>query len=418
MVDIETHRVVDLIESRDFEEVKEWLKSYPNLQVVSRDGSITYKNAIASAHPNAIQVSDRFHILKNLTSYCKNYLMNYFKQKVIIEELNDKVNTGPVVTRSHSNKTVPLKEKMKQAMILLENGELRSHICIELNIDIRVLNKLMVMSEQERSDYFMTISDHRHEMKISKKMELVELTREMKRTMSIRAIQRELSLSRVTITRYLEPNYSPIHKSYGMSKGSILDPHKNEIERLTFSGMTSVEIYRIIQEQGYSGSDSNIRHYCSKIKKEKSKDQSSKSVRVRSIERKHLIKLLYTPIEKIKKMDKDDLDKIYQRYPIYKQIIELVNMFRQMVRERNVNELSTWIDTAKSFENTYINSFIGGITRDMSAVKNAIAFDYNNGLAEGSVNKLKVMKRIMYGRNSFELLRKKMLRSEKRRKIN
>jgi transposase len=117
-------------------------------------------------------------------------------------------------------------------------------------------------------------------------------------------------------------------------------------------------------------------------------------------------------------MYKDDLDKIYQRYPIYKQIIELVNMFRQMVRERNVNELSTWIDTAKSFENTYINSFIGGITRDMSAVKNAIAFDYNNGLAEGSVNKLKVMKRIMYGRNSFELLRKKMLRSEKRRKIN
>lgn len=47
---------------------------------------------------------------------------------------------------------------------------------------------------------------------------------------------------------------------------------------------------------------------------------------------------------------------------------------------------------------------MNGIERDKDAVKNAIQFDYNNGLAEGSVNKLKVIKRIMYGRNSFELL--------------
>ncbi|WP_407308165.1 transposase [Desulfosporosinus sp. SB140] len=64
------------------------------------------------------------------------------------------------------------------------------------------------------------------------------------------------------------------------------------------------------------------------------------------------------------------------------------------------------------------NSFIKGIARDIIAVKNAIKYDYNNGLAEGSVNKLKVVKRIMYGRNSFEMLRKKLLRLEKRRKFN
>ena len=50
-----------------------------------------------------------------------------------------------------------------------------------------------------------------------------------------------------------------------------------------------------------------------------------------------------------------------------------------------------------------------GIDRDLDAVKNGIKYDYNNGLAEGSVNKIKVIKRIMYGRCSFDLLKQKVL---------
>jgi len=65
-----------------------------------------------------------------------------------------------------------------------------------------------------------------------------------------------------------------------------------------------------------------------------------------------------------------------------------------------------------------INAFINGINRDITAVKNPIKYEYNNGLAEGSVNKLKVIKQIMYGRNSFEMLRRKLLLLEKRRKSN
>lgn len=54
MVDIETHRIIDLIPSRDCEDVAKWLKSYPNLQVVARDGSVTYKKAITLSHPSAV----------------------------------------------------------------------------------------------------------------------------------------------------------------------------------------------------------------------------------------------------------------------------------------------------------------------------------------------------------------------------
>ena len=59
-----------------------------------------------------------------------------------------------------------------------------------------------------------------------------------------------------------------------------------------------------------------------------------------------------------------------------------------------------------------INSFINGIKRDFEAVKNGIALRYNNGLAEGSINKLKVIKRIMYGRSNYPLLRNKILLKE------
>ena len=67
MIDIETHQIIDMIKSRQEEDVTEWLKTYPNLEIISRDGGIMYKSSSDKAHPEAKQVSDRFHILKNLT---------------------------------------------------------------------------------------------------------------------------------------------------------------------------------------------------------------------------------------------------------------------------------------------------------------------------------------------------------------
>ena len=74
MIDISTHRIIDMIDSRDYLSVSNWLKTYKNLNIISRDGSILYSNAITKAHPEAVQISDRFHLLKNLTDYSKEYL--------------------------------------------------------------------------------------------------------------------------------------------------------------------------------------------------------------------------------------------------------------------------------------------------------------------------------------------------------
>ena len=70
MVNLDTHRIIDIIDSRETKKVEEWLKSYPNLKVISRDGAQTYSSAASNAHPDAVQVSDRFHLLKNLCTAC------------------------------------------------------------------------------------------------------------------------------------------------------------------------------------------------------------------------------------------------------------------------------------------------------------------------------------------------------------
>ena len=136
------------------------------------------------------------------------------------------------------------------------------------------------------------------------------------------------------------------------------------------------------------------------------------------IERKTLFQLLYRPIDKIKNLGLDQLNKVFIEYPIYSDIISVVERFRKLLAKRKIEELDIWINDVINLKIRELNSFIHGITKDLSAVKNAIIYEYNNGLAEGSVNKLKVIKRIMYGRCDFNTLRNKVLRLELKRKIN
>jgi transposase len=106
------------------------------------------------------------------------------------------------------------------------------------------------------------------------------------------------------------------------------------------------------------------------------------------------------------------------RNKLFRQIIHLVETFRKLMKSKQVEDLDIWIVKAQALEISEINSFVNGILRDIEAVKNAITYDYNNGLAEGKVNKIKVTKRIMYGRCGFKLLKEKLLRLEFQHQIN
>jgi len=127
------------------------------------------------------------------------------------------------------------------------------------------------------------------------------------------------------------------------------------------------------------------------------------------IERKLLIKLIFNPIDTIKRLTPAILNMAYEKFLIYKEIINIVII---LLKSKCSESLNDWLNKASNLNIRELNSFTAGIKRDIDSVINAIIYDYNNGLAEGSVNKLKVIKRIMYGRCSFELLINKILNLE------
>lgn len=109
---------------------------------------------------------------------------------------------------------------------------------------------------------------------------------------------------------------------------------------------------------------------------------------------------------------------ICKEYSFFKKIYKITWEFKSMLTDKNIDALDKWMEGAKNLNIPEINSFINGIERDMEAVRNAIKYEYSNGLVEGCINKLKVIKRIMYGRCSFETLKNKILRLEKMRLFN
>ena len=84
MVDIESHKIIDMIPSRETANVSRWLATFPNIQIVTRDGASTYSSAAADSHPTAIQVSDRFHLIKGLSEAVNKYITREFPAKVEI----------------------------------------------------------------------------------------------------------------------------------------------------------------------------------------------------------------------------------------------------------------------------------------------------------------------------------------------
>jgi transposase len=80
-----------------------------------------------------------------------------------------------------------------------------------------------------------------------------------------------------------------------------------------------------------------------------------------------------------------------------------------MVRERKHRDLPSWMEQAANSGIPELKSFVTGIERDYDAVHAALCLPWSQGITEGKVNKLKTLKRAMYGRAGIPLLRQRLL---------
>lgn len=210
MVDIDTHKVIDIINSRELEDVKKWLDTYKNLNIVSRDGSTIYRNAISKSHPSAIQITDRFHLIKNLSEYCREYLKSKFKSNVVINNDNEFLSDKIKDKEKELNKHLTLENKWKKISLLISNGISKSIACKELNMDIRILNKLLSLNDDKLKLYFKNTIEIRQEIKISNKSILINNCRELfDKKYSMKKIAELLGIDRRTVKKYINPNFTP-----------------------------------------------------------------------------------------------------------------------------------------------------------------------------------------------------------------
>lgn len=117
-------------------------------------------------------------------------------------------------------------------------------------------------------------------------------------------------------------------------------------------------------------------------------------------------------MEELQGIDEELVRRLIKEYPVIQDIYDIVKSFREILFSQKAEDIDNWLAEVDCLEIDELISFANGLRKDLDAVKNAARYDYNNGLAEGSVNKLKLAKRKMYGRCSFETLRKKVLLRE------
>lgn len=211
-------------------------------------------------------------------------------------------------------------------------------------------------------------------------------------------IARMLQISRPTVIKYLAMTEPPI-----ASRPCKLDPYIPKIKELLLKGYRYMEIFNQLKMEGYTG---GISLYNSKMKG----IRWEVSQKIRYIKRSDIKKLLYCPLETMPEGQKcEDIKYYLERQPKLRKIFELVSDFRTLLSGNDVNALDTWIEKAETLQVEELNSFLKLIRSDEEAVKNAIRYQYSNGPTEGHNNKIKVIKRQMYGKCKFDLLRLKIL---------
>jgi len=224
--------------------------------------------------------------------------------------------------------------------------------------------------------------------------------------------------SPATVKKYLNPDFTPERKEYGANYPSKLKAYCEKIDELIGQHKTFREIEAAIREMGYCGSASAIRMYSARKRRHNQDIMKEYGEKTEIIERKFILKLLYNPIEKIKGISQEQLDRVIELNPQLLMIYSLVGDFKALIAAHRVDDLEAWLESAGAIGSPDIDSFVNGIQRDIDAVKNAIIHNYNNALAEGIINKIKRIKHSMYGRASFSTLRTKTLMYERWRCIN
>lgn len=352
LVDHQKGQVIDLLPDRQPKTLSVWLKKHPGINYITRDRAAAYGEGATDGAPQAIQVADRWHLLMNLSDALRRFFDGQASAlyQAGMELAQQTFDQTPAST---SNEAIPIEEKPPSAK----------------------------------------------EIMFTKVKELAA------KGYSGRAISRMLSLSRTTVSRYLQhellPAYSP------RKGGTKFTPFINFITKHWQEGNGNrYQLYLLLQEQGYKGSYVNLCKFLSQYPKKASVAPKPMFAPIASRKAAMLVSRL---ADDLSEKQQKELGVILAHCPKAAAIHPLVLEFVEMVRNKQSQFLDDWLQRASNCKIANIETFAKGLKTDYAAVKAALQYSYSNGPVEGQVNRLKLIKRQAYGRAGFDLLRKRVL---------
>jgi transposase len=124
--------------------------------------------------------------------------------------------------------------------------------------------------------------------------------------------------------------------------------------------------------------------------------------------------LFFRKLEDLKEEERENLRQLRQMSPYLETAYQLVEMFLHMVRERTGEQLDAWLAAVRASHLEAFESFVTGVQQDKDAVLAGLTLPWSNGPLEGNVNRLKLIKRSMYGRADVDLFKLRVLSHSKK----
>jgi len=372
LIDMDSHRPVDLLPGRAAEPFAAWLRAHPGVGVICRDRAGAYALGATAGAPDAIQVADRYHLWANLG-----------------EAVSKTVTTHRTALRDAPPDPVHAAEDDEHAGRNGDDGVLAVQTPAPLApvpAVVTVLpDKAILVRTRER---------------------YAEVHALLAAGFSRNQVARTLGLDIQTVRRFADATTVEQVLAPTLERESKIDAFKEHLHRRWNEGITSAAALNDeICSQGYTGSVQTVRRYLRRFRG----GQPAPTPGTTPPTVRQTCRWLMTRPDRLDPADRETLQAILDRSPDLARLADHVNDFAIMMTRLQGQRLPDWIAGVEADTLTSLTSFARHLRNDLAAVVNGLTLAYNSGAVEGTVNKIKTFKRQMYGRANFDLLRKRIL---------
>jgi transposase len=397
LVDLQAHCPVELLPDREAATVVRWLRAHRGVKIISRDRAGAYAEAATRGAPRARQVADRYHILVNLRDALKGTLSRTSGSLPEVAAARGEPYASSQPTRASlqasraPEETAPEDERAGAPQDQREASGAR----------------LLTVAEQ-----------HRQMSRANRLVRYEQIIALHRQGLSQRAIARHLHISRKVVHRSVRAGAFSERVPTGRRQ-SKLTPYLPYLRRRWEEGChNGRQLAREIQAQGFRGSASLVGKLTGDWRarlpgppeRVRGKKRQAAAPVKRRLSPRHASWLFVKDQAQLTADQQALIERICHTHADLQELYQLGQDFVQMVKQRQAHRLDPWLAQAHQSSSVELRGFASGIKRDYAAVKAALSLPWSQGQVEGQITRLKFLKRQMYGRAHFDLLRSRVLR--------